>query len=77
MTDGIVPQAGRAGLSLFLSDLFHGLRIILSGPINIMGDVVALAALREPRHHVLRMTRSVAVLAGRDHSMLLLVAIPA
>jgi len=73
MAGGMVPQAGRAVLSLFLRDLFHGLRIF-GGPIDIMSTVVALAALREPRHHVLRMTRSVAALAGRDHSVLLLVA---
>ena len=74
MTDGMVPQAGRADLSLFLRNLFNDLQIILSGPIDIMSDVVALTALREPRHHVLRMTSSVAALAGRDHPVLLLVA---
>ena len=74
MAGGMVPQAGRADLSLFLRDLFHGLRIILDGPIDIMGDAVALIAVREPRHHVLRMPRPMAAFAGRDHSVFLLVA---
>jgi len=54
--------------------LFCCLYILLNGPIDIMSDIVAIAALRELYHENLRMRFTMAVLARWYRPVLLLVA---